>query len=318
VRFRAIGSNPTEEMLALASDRLVIDGFIDDLGPVLSKARVMLVPLRYGAGLKGKIVTAMAHGLPVVTTSVGAEGMALTHGENVLVADTPQDMAAAVARLYTDEMLWKRLSAAGLAFVAATTSREEGLRITRQILEHASLPALPYRAATLDVTVHDAPIGTPAALQDADVLADAARKALGLQPDAVISLLLPQDPARLSPPHDGTTVHLHSLGASLPAPTGHAVLVVDAFDDAALGNALALSASARPMAVLFLPPCMTAGPKGYGLSHALSGALLKAGQARQPVHLRHAAALSALGRPLHWQADTSVTGFAGMTILTLG
>jgi glycosyltransferase involved in cell wall biosynthesis len=73
--------------------------------------------LRYGAGLKGKIGHAMSLGLPVVTTQIGAEGMQLTDGVHVLIADDADAFSAAVARLYNDEALWTSLQRAAAAHI---------------------------------------------------------------------------------------------------------------------------------------------------------------------------------------------------------
>lgn len=116
VRFFAVGSNPPSEILALASEDIVITGYVKDLNPFLDLMRVSVAPLRYGAGIKGKIGTAMAVGLPTVATSLAAEGMSLTHGENILVADGAEGIADAVVRLYHDENLWNSLSGKGLEF----------------------------------------------------------------------------------------------------------------------------------------------------------------------------------------------------------
>jgi glycosyltransferase involved in cell wall biosynthesis len=74
---------------------------------------VSISPLRYGAGVKGKVNTAMSYGLPVVATTPSIEGMHLADGVDVLVADAPGAFAAAVARLHEDPVLWERLSTAG-------------------------------------------------------------------------------------------------------------------------------------------------------------------------------------------------------------
>jgi GT2 family glycosyltransferase len=85
-------------------------GYVPEIAPLFESARVFVAPMRFGAGMKGKIGDALSYGLPVVTTSVGAEGMGLRDGEDVLLADTPAEFAAAVVRLYRDEELWLRLS----------------------------------------------------------------------------------------------------------------------------------------------------------------------------------------------------------------
>ncbi|MGB5736626.1 MAG: glycosyltransferase family 4 protein, partial [Thiohalocapsa sp.] len=83
--------------------------------PFFDTCRLSVAPLRYGAGVKGKINQSLAHGLPVVTTSQGAEGMYLRDGESALIADDPSTFAAAMVQLYQDSKLWRRLSSGGLA-----------------------------------------------------------------------------------------------------------------------------------------------------------------------------------------------------------
>ena len=74
--------------------------------------RRVVVVLRYGAGIKGKVNQAMSHGLPVVATRASIEGMHLVEGEEVLVADDPDAFVEAIVRLYGDEGLWRRFHAA--------------------------------------------------------------------------------------------------------------------------------------------------------------------------------------------------------------
>lgn len=117
VTFTILGSKPTEEVLRLESPCVHVTGFVPQVEPHFDRGRVFVSPLRYGAGMKGKIGQAMSLGLPVVTTSVGAEGMRLLDGRNALVADSPQDFAAAVVRLYRDGALWEDLSRSALRHV---------------------------------------------------------------------------------------------------------------------------------------------------------------------------------------------------------
>lgn len=116
VRFYAVGSKPPAEILALESEDVIITGFVEDLPPLLDKMRVSVAPLRYGAGIKGKIGTSMAHGLPVVATSLAAEGMLLTADKNILVADDAEAFAEAIVRVYENESLWNELSESGQHF----------------------------------------------------------------------------------------------------------------------------------------------------------------------------------------------------------
>ncbi|MEQ1717150.1 MAG: glycosyltransferase, partial [Hyphomicrobium sp.] len=142
-KFIAAGSFPPPELESRSTERIVVPGYVEDIEPLMFGARVMVVPLRYGAGTKGKIVASLAHGLPVVTTSVGAEGMGLVHEEHVLIADDEAAFADAVSRLYHDGPLWLRLRQAGLDYVQRTTSRHAGIRIMADVLNKIGLQTLP-------------------------------------------------------------------------------------------------------------------------------------------------------------------------------
>lgn len=89
-------------------------GYLPDIEPLLASTRIGLAPLRFGAGVKGKINTYMAAGMPVVATTCAAEGMYLHDGIDVVLADDTTAFADAVARLYCDPARWRRLALAGL------------------------------------------------------------------------------------------------------------------------------------------------------------------------------------------------------------
>ena len=115
-----VGTSPPPAVQALAGDGIVVTGWVPETRPYLDAARVSIAPLRWGAGVKGKIGEAMSLGVPVVTTTVGAEGMDLVDGEQALIADGDAEMAAAIARVHTDPELWARLAAAGPAHIDRT------------------------------------------------------------------------------------------------------------------------------------------------------------------------------------------------------
>jgi O-antigen biosynthesis protein len=117
VRLHLVGDEVPRQLRIAASRRegLEVHGHVPDLASYLDGCRVAVVPLRYGAGVKGKISMSMAHGQPVVSTRCGVEGMQLRDGEDVLVADTAHGLAHCVARLYGDRALWQRVSQGGLA-----------------------------------------------------------------------------------------------------------------------------------------------------------------------------------------------------------
>ena len=124
LKFLVLGSRPPTEIRELASEHVQVLGFQKDIAPYFNACRLMVAPLRFGAGIKGKLGTSFSYGLPVVSTSIGAEGMYLQHGREVLIADDPQEFADAVVRLYSDHELWNRLSQAGRELVRERYSPE--------------------------------------------------------------------------------------------------------------------------------------------------------------------------------------------------
>lgn len=124
MRFLVLGSRPTPEIQALANDHIQVLGFQKDISPYFNACRLMVAPLRFGAGIKGKLGTSFSFGLPVVATSIAAEGMYLQHGREVLIGDTPQEFADAVLRLYGDPALWASMSQAGRQLVRERFSPE--------------------------------------------------------------------------------------------------------------------------------------------------------------------------------------------------
>ena len=134
VRCHVIGSRVPEEIAVLADQRLLVHGFVPELEPYLEGCRISVAPLRYGAGVKGKVNQAMAHGQAVVATPMAVEGMQLEPGTDVLVADDPQRFAEAVISLYDDEELWRRLSERGRENVARHFSFDAAEAALRRIL----------------------------------------------------------------------------------------------------------------------------------------------------------------------------------------
>jgi glycosyltransferase involved in cell wall biosynthesis len=105
-----VGDAAPKAIRDLGSEVVKIAGWVPDVKPYLNNHRVSIAPLRFGSGMKGKVAEAMANGLPVVVTTVAAEGMELSDGVTALIADSPEDFAKAVTRLLTDPALHERLS----------------------------------------------------------------------------------------------------------------------------------------------------------------------------------------------------------------
>ena len=105
-----IGNNHPKEIKQLNSNNMIVTGYVKDLNPNFENCKLSVSPLRYGAGVKGKINQSMSHGPPVVTTTIGAEGIELVDNENALMVGTPQEFAEKVVVLYNDQNLWNKLS----------------------------------------------------------------------------------------------------------------------------------------------------------------------------------------------------------------
>ncbi len=126
-RFRIVGSNMPAAFSQLKEIPGVIpEGFAADLDPVFDAVRLSVAPLRFGAGIKGKVGSSMSYGVPCVVTPVAAEGMGLQHEQSAMIAATPVDFADAVIRAYRDQTLWERLSDNGLQLMRSQYSAEQG------------------------------------------------------------------------------------------------------------------------------------------------------------------------------------------------
>jgi glycosyltransferase involved in cell wall biosynthesis len=122
-RFVIVGKNPPAEVQALAADpRITVTGYVADPQPYLAAADAFVVPLFSGGGMRVKILDAWLWGLPIVATPLGAEGIEVRDGENILLAADAPAFAAAVLRLLTDAELNARLRRAGRAWVEQTYS----------------------------------------------------------------------------------------------------------------------------------------------------------------------------------------------------
>lgn len=116
VRLSVTGGGPPLEVLTLAGRSITFVGHVDDLAGIYDAARLAIVPVRYGAGIKIKALEALQHGVPVVTTSVGAEGIDGAGGPAVSVCDDPGEFAERALALLDDERAWEaaRTAIAGL------------------------------------------------------------------------------------------------------------------------------------------------------------------------------------------------------------
>jgi len=112
-KLHIIGSKMPEIVRSLESAHIVTHGYVEQIEPFFDSCLLSVAPLRVGAGVKGKINQSMSFGLPVVSTSIGAEGMHSTHEKHILIADDPAGFATQVVRIFHDASLWQRLSKNG-------------------------------------------------------------------------------------------------------------------------------------------------------------------------------------------------------------
>jgi len=110
LKVNIIGSYITDEIEALASDKFKLLGFVDDLNAVINTTKLFVAPLRFGAGIKGKIGQSLEHSLPLVTTNVGAEGFDFGNQKQIMIANNAEAIAQKVIDLYTNKILWEEAS----------------------------------------------------------------------------------------------------------------------------------------------------------------------------------------------------------------
>jgi SAM-dependent methyltransferase len=124
----------------LASEHVRIQGYVEDVAPFLSGCRLSVAPLRYGAGVKGKVNQSMAHGLPCVATPIAVEGMDAKWGSEILVAETAQGLADHVISVYQQEDVWQEIASESIRNIERTFSMEVAEQKVKEILDFYGLP----------------------------------------------------------------------------------------------------------------------------------------------------------------------------------
>lgn len=132
LRCYIIGADPPDFIKRFASSDVIVTGHVPDLSPYFNDCRVCLAPLRFGAGVKGKVLSCMSYGMPVVGSSIAAEGLHVVDGRDMLIADDANDFCDALVTAYQDEEVWNRLSRNGLDIVSEHFSIKA---VQRKLLE---------------------------------------------------------------------------------------------------------------------------------------------------------------------------------------
>jgi glycosyltransferase involved in cell wall biosynthesis len=125
VRVFLVGANPSPAVKALQNEKVIVTGYVDDatLEKFYLRSRVSVIPLRYGAGIKSKVVESLQQGLPLVTTATGAQGLPGL-ADIAFVRDEPMAMAEAILRLLEDDQVWSENSRRGSAYARECFSRD--------------------------------------------------------------------------------------------------------------------------------------------------------------------------------------------------
>lgn len=117
IKAYIIGGHPPDDIVARASGDVVVTGLVEDILPYFSNCRLSIAPLRFGAGVKGKVLMSMGFGLPGVITPMAAEGMHVVSEKHAMVAEHPDLFAGSVIRLYRDDHLWHRIRRNGIDLI---------------------------------------------------------------------------------------------------------------------------------------------------------------------------------------------------------
>lgn len=136
-RFLVVGRGPTPDMLELASrdGSIEITGQVDSVKPYFDRSDVFVCPVRMGGGFRGKVLEAMAAGVPVVSTALGAEGLPAADGENILLAEGPAELARRVAGLLADPALREAISGSARQLMVERFSWRTGVKTLEKVLE---------------------------------------------------------------------------------------------------------------------------------------------------------------------------------------
>jgi glycosyltransferase involved in cell wall biosynthesis/GT2 family glycosyltransferase len=134
LRLHILGREADTKLSQLAGPTICVHGFVHDLEKALTQFRVFICPMTYGAGMKGKLGEAMANGLPIVTTTIGAEGFDLIDGENCFIADFPEEFAQKTIQLYENEILWNNFSTNCKNLIQQNFSYEPVAKLLRELI----------------------------------------------------------------------------------------------------------------------------------------------------------------------------------------
>jgi GT2 family glycosyltransferase/glycosyltransferase involved in cell wall biosynthesis len=135
-----VGADPPDEVVALTDEHVHVLGWVPDLTDLYRRSRLFVAPLRFGAGMKGKVGESLSYGLPVVTSTIGAEGMGLTQGRDILLGDSIEELATQVIKAYTDPSTWTMLAENGRKLISSRYSPENAIHTLEAVLTELGHP----------------------------------------------------------------------------------------------------------------------------------------------------------------------------------
>lgn len=141
ITFTIIGSKVPEDIKKLCGPDVRLLGYVKDIEPIFSTSRLSVAPLRYGAGLKGKVATSLSYGVPCVATSMAVEGSEMKNRKEIFIEDEPDAFAKAIFELYENEDIWNSISDEGLNYVNRHYSIEAGRKKLKELLMNLGLRA---------------------------------------------------------------------------------------------------------------------------------------------------------------------------------
>ncbi len=143
VRFLIYGSNVPGEIESLADEDVLIKGFVEDVAEVYNSCRVFIACLLSGAGIKGKVIGALASGVPSVLSQIAAEGTGIRDGVEALIARTPEQWVSQIESLYSNEKNWSEMSRAAMRYAETQYSFRAGQQVMKEALKKVGVHAEP-------------------------------------------------------------------------------------------------------------------------------------------------------------------------------
>ena len=138
IPITVIGANPPEPWASYPPPGVLFTGFVPDLTPFYNRARLFVAPLRFGAGIKGKVLDSMANGLPVIATPIAAEGIGASDLVHIAIGKTDGDFLHKLTTAYTDENVWLRMQKNGKSLIKKNFSWEQARRVVQYLLKRSA------------------------------------------------------------------------------------------------------------------------------------------------------------------------------------